>query len=142
MLITIYVNVCMKRAYPHKQTITSCSFMEQIRRVNFPSNDRVCDDRIRHLNLKLIVPSTKVNNLPFWNFQFSHVKHTIKAGKLCFYFYQILPAFNKWKKSLKIPKGQLKSVYRRRTDNTMAKRKSTNNDQHYVIGSTWQLKRV
>jgi hypothetical protein len=29
------------------------------------------------------------------------------------------------KKSLKIPKGQSKSVYRRRTDNTMAKRKST-----------------
>ena len=27
------------------------------------------------------------------------------------------------KKSLKIPKGQLESVYRRRTDNTMAKRK-------------------
>jgi len=26
---------------------------------------------------------------------------------------------------LKIPKGQLESVYRRRTDNTMAKRKST-----------------
>jgi hypothetical protein len=29
------------------------------------------------------------------------------------------------KKSLKIPKGQAESVYRRRTDNTMAKRKST-----------------
>jgi hypothetical protein len=29
------------------------------------------------------------------------------------------------KKSLKIPKGQSESVYRRRTDNTMAKRKST-----------------
>ena len=32
---------------------------------------------------------------------------------------------NKYKKSLKIPKGQSESVYRRRTDNTMAKRKST-----------------
>jgi hypothetical protein len=35
------------------------------------------------------------------------------------------------KKSLKIPKGQSESVYRRRTDNTMAKRKKykrTNND--------------
>ena len=35
------------------------------------------------------------------------------------------------KKSLKIPKGYSESVYRRRTDNTMAKRKSkknTNND--------------
>jgi hypothetical protein len=29
------------------------------------------------------------------------------------------------KKSLKIPKGQPETVYRRRTDNTMAKRKST-----------------
>jgi hypothetical protein len=29
------------------------------------------------------------------------------------------------KKSLKISKGQSESVYRRRTDNTMAKRKST-----------------
>jgi hypothetical protein len=33
--------------------------------------------------------------------------------------------------SLKIPKGQSESVYRRRTDNTMAKKKykRTNNDQ-------------
>jgi hypothetical protein len=30
-----------------------------------------------------------------------------------------------YKKSLKIPKGQSESVYRRRTDNTVAKRKST-----------------
>jgi len=30
-----------------------------------------------------------------------------------------------YEKSLKIPKGQSESVYRRRTDNTMAKRKST-----------------
>jgi hypothetical protein len=29
------------------------------------------------------------------------------------------------KKSLKIPKGSSESVYRRRTENTMAKRKST-----------------
>jgi hypothetical protein len=29
------------------------------------------------------------------------------------------------KKSLKIPKGQSETVYRRRTDNTMAKRKRT-----------------
>jgi hypothetical protein len=31
----------------------------------------------------------------------------------------------RYKKSLKIPKGQSETVYRRRTDNTMAKRKST-----------------
>jgi hypothetical protein len=37
--------------------------MEQFRKVNFPTHDRVCDDRIGHLNhlLSLIVPSTKVN---------------------------------------------------------------------------------
>jgi len=34
--------------------------------------------------------------------------------------------YTKSKKSLKIPKGQSESVYRRRTDNTMAKRKRTN----------------
>ena len=33
------------------------------------------------------------------------------------------------KKSLKISKGQLESVYRRRADNTMAKRKSTKDKQ-------------
>jgi len=33
--------------------------------------------------------------------------------------------FHKAKKSLKIPKGQSESVYRRRTDNTISKRKST-----------------
>jgi hypothetical protein len=36
------------------------------------------------------------------------------------------------KKSLKIPKGQWETVYRRRTDNTMAKRKSTNNDRQNI----------
>jgi len=37
----------------------------------------------------------------------------------------------KLQKSFKTPRGQLESVYRRRTDNTMAKRKEykvTNND--------------
>jgi hypothetical protein len=32
-----------------------------------------------------------------------------------------------YKKSLKIPKGQSESVYRRRTDHTMAKRRRTDN---------------
>jgi transposase len=52
------------------QTITSCSITKKFRNVNFPSNDRVCDDQIRHLNhlWYLIVMSTKVNNSPFWNF--------------------------------------------------------------------------
>ena len=35
---------------------------------------------------------------------------------------------NNKKKSLKIPNGQSESVYRRRTDNTTARRKRTNND--------------
>ena len=34
------------------------------------------------------------------------------------------------KKSLKIPKGQSETVYLRRTDNTMAKRKKVQNDKH------------
>ena len=40
---------------------------------------------------------------------------------------QIVLSYNAYstKKSLKIPKGQSETVYRRRTDNTMAKRKST-----------------
>jgi hypothetical protein len=40
-----------------------------------------------------------------------------------YYLHPFLPTCDK--KSLKIPKGQSESVYRRRTDNTMAKRKST-----------------
>ena len=35
--------------------------------------------------------------------------------------------------SLKIPKGQSESVYRRRTDNTMAKRKSTKGQTTYLV---------
>jgi hypothetical protein len=41
------------------------------------------------------------------------------------------------KKSLKISKGQSETVYRRRTDNTMAKRKSTKGqttiDETYIL---------
>ena len=57
-----------------KRTITSCSVMEKFRKVNFPSHDGVWDVRIRYLNhlRSLIVLSTKVNNLPFWKFEFSH----------------------------------------------------------------------
>ena len=36
------------------------------------------------------------------------------------------------KKSLKIPKGQSETLYRRRTDNKMAKRKSTNNNRQNI----------
>ena len=50
-----------------KQTITSCSVTEKIRKINFPSHDRVCDDIIRHLNnlRSFIALLTKVNNFPF-----------------------------------------------------------------------------
>ena len=51
---------------------------------------------------------------------------------LTFIWYQIKEYM---KKSLKIPKGQSESVYRRRTDNTMTKRKSTNNDQQNIHDS-------
>jgi len=40
-------------------------------------------------------------------------------------------------KRLKIPKGQSESVYRRRTDNTMAKRKSTKGQT--TIYKTYQI---
>ena len=48
----------------------------------------------------------------------------VKLPVCCVHY--IPPINNKYiKNSLKIPKGQSESVYRRRTDNTMAKRKST-----------------
>jgi len=37
------------------------------------------------------------------------------------------------KKSLKIPKGQSESVNRKMTDNTMTKRKTTNNDLQNTV---------
>ena len=47
-------------------------------------------------------------------------------------------------KSLKIPKGQSESVYRRRTDNTMAKRKSskgqTTINKTYIFFCTYKTK--
>ena len=43
------------------------------------------------------------------------------------------------KKSLKIPKGQSESVHRRRTDNTMAKRKTTNGQTTIHINLKIQL---
>jgi hypothetical protein len=56
-----------------KQAITSCFVTGKFRKVNCPSHDRVCDDRIRHLHhlRSLCVLSTKVNNMPFWKFEFS-----------------------------------------------------------------------
>jgi hypothetical protein len=44
------------------------------------------------------------------------------------------------KKSLKIPKGQSESVYRRRTDNIMAKRKSTKGQTTNLQGIHIKLK--
>ena len=67
LFIIIYVNVCVKRVYPHKTNNNILFVTEKFRKVNLPSHDRVCDDRIRHLyHLRsLIVLSTKVNNMPF-----------------------------------------------------------------------------
>ena len=48
-----------------------------------------------------------------------------------------------FKKSLKIPKGKSKSVYRRRTDKRVAKRKSSNNDpQNMTHRTTDQVTRT
>jgi hypothetical protein len=73
-----------------KQTITSSyTVTEKFRKVNFPSHDRVCNDRIRHLNhlRSLIVLSTKVSNLPFWIFEFSQVRRCHMApSKWPFHF--------------------------------------------------------
>ena len=67
-----------------KQTITSCAVTEKFRKVNFPSHDRVCDDRIRHLNhlRSLIALSTKVNNLQFWKFEFSQERRCHGSVKI------------------------------------------------------------
>jgi len=46
----------------------------------------------------------------------------------------------KCKKSLKIPKGQSESVYRRRTDNTMAKRKKVQKDKQRSTKHTHKIK--
>jgi hypothetical protein len=67
LLIIIYVNVCVKRVYPHKANNNILFALRKLQKVNLQSHDGVCDDRIRHLNhlRSLIVQSTKVNNLPF-----------------------------------------------------------------------------
>ena len=67
MFIIIYVNVCVKRVYPHKTNNNILFRYEKIPESQFPSHDR-----IRHLNQlrSLIVLSTKVNSLPFWKFEF------------------------------------------------------------------------
>jgi hypothetical protein len=49
----------------------------------------------------------------------------LSAGRVVWYPFNAYCLLSINKKSLKIPKGQSESVYGRRTDNTMAKRKST-----------------
>ena len=51
------------------------------------------------------------------------VKQQAYKNKVRSSFEYACSAWNPYKKSLKIPKGQSESVYRRRTNNTMAKRK-------------------
>jgi hypothetical protein len=74
LFIVIYVNVCTK------QTIKCRSVTEIFRKVNFPSHE----DRIRHLNhlRSLIVLSSKVNNLPFWKFEFSQERQCHDSVKM------------------------------------------------------------
>jgi hypothetical protein len=62
--LSFVLPVCRRRIYSGKSI--------------FHSHNRVCDDRIRHLNhprSSLIVLSTKVKNLPFWKLEFSQVRH-------------------------------------------------------------------
>ena len=57
----------MKRVYAHKRNNNILFRYGKIPESQFPSHDRVYDDRISHLNhmRSLIVLSTKGNNLPF-----------------------------------------------------------------------------
>ena len=100
---------------------------------------------------KLIYKELICKNVKEWPL-FSHINEVFKNIGLYHYFYwnydkqnfniffgQIsrLKQFEViiFKKSLKIPKGQSESGYRRRTDNTLAKRKKykrTNNDQQNI----------
>jgi len=58
----------------------------------------------------------------FWGVWFAYNFHCFWDGtKTC----STVFVWEECKKSLKIPKGQSEFVYRRRTDNTMARRKST-----------------
>jgi hypothetical protein len=67
-----------------KQTITSFFITEKCRKVSFLSHDRVCDDRIRHLNhlRSLIVLSTKVNILSFCKFDFAQERRCHGSVKM------------------------------------------------------------
>ena len=60
LFVIIYVNVCVKRVYPQKAN-NNILFRYGKCKVNFPSHDRVCDDRFGNLNhlRSLIVLSTK-----------------------------------------------------------------------------------
>jgi hypothetical protein len=67
---------------------TSCSVTERFRKINIPSHDRVCDDRIRHLNhmRSLIVLSTKLNISPFRKFESSAVDCWLDSNIGIYYF--------------------------------------------------------
>ena len=67
LFIIIYVNVCVKRVYPHKTNNNILVPSRKYQESQFPSHDRICDDRNRYLNhmRSLIVLSTKVSNLSF-----------------------------------------------------------------------------
>ena len=61
LFIIIYVNICVRHVYPHKAKNNILFRIGKISESQFSSDDRVCDDRIIHLNhlRSLIVLSTK-----------------------------------------------------------------------------------
>jgi len=69
----------------------------------------------------LIIVKLSILNFNFFKLMIYNIPHIIKA---LFLVFMLKYSF---KKSLKTPKWQSESVYRRRTDNTIAKRKRTDN---------------
>jgi hypothetical protein len=71
--------------------------------------------------------SRKINHLGIVFFVFFFLNCLSRIKRQLPITWTVDPTYNTYfiEKSLKIPKGQSESVYRRRTDNTMAKRKRT-----------------
>ena len=84
LFIIIYVNVCVKRVYPRKTKNNIMFRYGKISESKLPFHDRVCDDRIRHLNdlWSLIVLSTKVTNFPFIKLDFSQERRCHGSVKM------------------------------------------------------------
>jgi hypothetical protein len=74
------------------------------------------------------------SNIPATPAYGAYISQMIRYSRACGSYQDFLD--RGLKRSLKIPKGQSESVYRRRTDNTMAKQKKkykwTNNDLQII----------